>query len=523
MNKNLNIFRLITSNHDWIYLGGLCLLAFSMSVSPFALSVSQFTLVGNWLVERKFKQKFQLIKSQPALLVFLAVFFIHIVGMFYSADWDYGLYDIKKKLPLLGIPIIIATTEKISPKKINIVLGAFILGVLSATAISFGAYLGFFGFEYIDVREISIFISHIRFSLYIVLAIAILLFSLIDNQNNRYKLSAIICILWFHFFLFILQAYTGVILLVIVDIIFAFHISINKFHKPIGITIGLVLVIIISGIIYYNIKDVLQIQEVKETAPEEQEVYTKYGNQYSFYYEEPIIENGYYIYWYISREELDTAWLNRSEMPLFKKDEKGQTVFYTLIRYLTSKGLRKDSEGVQQLSQQDIKNIEEGIANYLYPKFNPVKRRTFLILWEINNYLKGGNPTDHSVTQRFEFFKAGYHIFKNNFWFGVGTGDVKKAYENYYENSNTQLSKEKQLRAHNQYLTFYLTFGIFLGSCVILALILPLIIKRKEIGLIVVVFMLIVFLSMLAEDTLETQAGVTFFAYFYSLFLFGKE
>ena len=33
----------------------------------------------------------------------------------------------------------------------------------------------------------------------------------------------------------------------------------------------------------------------------------------------------------------------------------------------------------------------------------------------------------------------------------------------------------------------------------------------------------IAFLSMINEDTLETQAGATFFAYFYSLFLFAYK
>lgn len=522
MNSRFNIFRLITSNHDWIYFGGLCLLAFSMPVSPFALSVSQFILAGNWLVEMDFKRKFRQIKSQPALLIFLSVFLVHVIGLFYSTDWSYGLLDIKKKLPLLEIPVILATLEKLSPKKLSIVLGAFILGVFSGTIISFAAYLGALGFEYVDVREISIFISHIRFSIFIVLAIAILLFSFSNIQEKRYKIGAILFVIWFHFFLFVLQAYTGIVLVFLVDFIFLSHILMNRLSKVLGISIGLSLLFIAAGYSAFQIIDVLKILEVKESCPPTKDLLTKYGNKYTFYLPEPVTENGYHIYWYISRPELDTAWLNRSSVPLFGDDKKDQTIYYTLIRYLSSKGLRKDADGVQKLSQNDIGNIENGIANYLYPEFNPIKRRTFQIFWEIDNYLKGGNPTNHSVSQRIEFFKAGYNIFLKNIWFGVGTGDVVQAYQKYYSSSDTRLDKENQLRAHNQYLTFYLTFGVFLGTWIVVALILPLILKRKTVGLIVVVFLLIVFLSMLAEDTLESQAGVTFFSYFYSLFLFGS-
>jgi hypothetical protein len=35
-------------------------------------------------------------------------------------------------------------------------------------------------------------------------------------------------------------------------------------------------------------------------------------------------------------------------------------------------------------------------------------------------------------------------------------------------------------------------------------------------------FFLIIFFSMISEDTLETQAGATFFALFFTLLLFGK-
>jgi len=38
----------------------------------------------------------------------------------------------------------------------------------------------------------------------------------------------------------------------------------------------------------------------------------------------------------------------------------------------------------------------------------------------------------------------------------------------------------------------------------------------------IVVFLIIAILSMLTEDTIESQAGVTFFAFFYSFFLFAR-
>ena len=45
---------------------------------------------------------------------------------------------------------------------------------------------------------------------------------------------------------------------------------------------------------------------------------------------------------------------------------RGQDLQYTMFRYLTSKGLRKDSVGVSKLTILDVKNIEHGITNYKY-------------------------------------------------------------------------------------------------------------------------------------------------------------
>ena len=36
------------------------------------------------------------------------------------------------------------------------------------------------------------------------------------------------------------------------------------------------------------------------------------------------------------------------------------------MRYLTSKGLQKDAAGVKALTQQDIRNVENGIANVVF-------------------------------------------------------------------------------------------------------------------------------------------------------------
>lgn len=86
----------------------------------------------------------------------------------------------------------------------------------------------------------------------------------------------------------------------------------------------------------------------------------------------------------------------------------------------------------------------------------------------------------------------------------------------------TQLRPEFRLRAHNQYLAVTAALGIF-GLAVFLACwIYPVFAFGKAKGLLVQAAWLITTISMLTEDTLETQAGATFAALFISLFLFAQ-
>ncbi|MFP4366569.1 MAG: O-antigen ligase family protein, partial [Bacteroidales bacterium] len=214
---------------------------------------------------------------------------------------------------------------------------------------------------------------------------------------------------------------------------------------------------------------------------------------------------------------------HRSSIDFYGQDMQGHEVRHTLIRYLTSRGLDKDAEGVARLTETDILNIERGMANHIYQHKKWLYPRIYQIIWEIDNYRKGGNPSGHSFAQRLEYWKTGFEIIRNNFWFGVGTGDVDISYETQYALGETQLSPQWQLRAHNQLLTFFISFGITGFIIVIYSMIAPFFIEKRQTHILPFIFACIALLSMLTEDTLETQAGATFFALFYALFIFAMD
>ena len=139
---------------------------------------------------------------------------------------------------------------------------------------------------------------------------------------------------------------------------------------------------------------------------------------------------------------------------------------------------------------------------------------------ELHNYIVNkGNPSGNSVAQRIEFWRAAKYVIKHNLLFGVGTGDIVVELNKAYVEINTVLSPEYRYKPHNQYITIFVTFG-FIGLVWFLAVLLICFIHLKN-NYLGFAFLIIVSLSMLMEDTIETQVGVTFFAGFISLFAIG--
>ena len=130
--------------------------------------------------------------------------------------------------------------------------------------------------------------------------------------------------------------------------------------------------------------------------------------------------------------------------------------------------------------------------------------------FEIGNYLDGGSPDGNSVTMRFESSKAALHILKTQgpkvLLMGVGTGDIFDSLNNAYLETESRLSEKFWKRTHNQYLAWWIGCG-FVGLALWL---LALYGSWNNPGAISRLAWWIVAISCLTEDTLETQAGVTF-------------
>jgi hypothetical protein len=245
------------------------------------------------------------------------------------------------------------------------------------------------------------------------------------------------------------------------------------------------------------------------------EKYTAQGHVYYHDTVHPVFEQGKYIYIHLSEEELEVEWPKYSKLDYMGNDKKNNPLRGTLFRYMTAKDLKKDAEGLSQLSKEDIINIENGIASpHLLEK--GILSRFNTIRYQIEN---SSNPNGQSLLQRIEYWKTGVAIIKKNPVFGTGTGDVQDAFNAEYTSNNTLLKKDYWFRAHNMFLTVQISFGI-IGSFLFIYFLFDFLrvnFQRKNI-LAICLFGVII-ASFFIEDTLETQTGVTLFSLFFGLFL----
>ena len=285
-----------------------------------------------------------------------------------------------------------------------------------------------------------------------------LLFS--EKQLRIYqKFLLIASILWLVVYVYLLNSLTGYIILISL-ILFSILFSLKKKSRSISVLFGIlsVLIFLLLPLYLYKLFDKFSHTESIDFSRLEEK--TVNGTLYQHDTISKRTENGNYINIYICMVELERSWENRSKIPFDGKDQKGQEVAVTTIRYLSSKGLRKDSCGMAQLSASDINSIESGCANYLYTNKYSFESRAYNIYWQLKTYEETGNSTAQSVSQRIEFLKAAKILIKENLWIGVGTGDVMNSFKETLIKMKTKLDPAYFNRVHNQYIVELVALGI---------------------------------------------------------------
>lgn len=491
--------------HYYLHLVGLLGLAVGLPLNKVVLSLSTLFLLLNLLLKGDFKNYWKNWKSSRVILLVVSFFLLHFIALSWSEDLKYGLNDIWKKIPFLIIPLAAAAIPFENTKDRQFILLSFVASVVLTSLINFAVYQQWFGNkEMIQFRDMSLFGSHIRYALLVVMAMAVMYNELI---HKRMKYLAMGIILWLGFYTLYSQVIAGFLALVVIFFAILFYHFYPK-RKAIllmisAITVGLFL-FLLNWLFYSPVFDSNYLARLDKKTAEGNE-YTHDISLISPETEKPIGE-------YVCMTELNREWSRVSDLPLGGLDKKQQPLWQTLIRYMSSMDLRKDAEGFKTLNKRDIKKVENGCASQYC---QGIIARMYGLKYQI---LNENNPNGHSLLQRIEYWKAGATILGENFINGVGTGDVQLAFNTYYSQTNSPLEPENRLRTHNYYITVFLTFGI-IGFVLFLWLHLEFFkVVRSENVLVGLCFLAIILISYMTEDTLETQVGMTFFAFFIGLF-----
>ncbi len=493
-----------------LYTAVLCILAAGLPNLNIIMSAGMILLAALWLYEPGIKAGWLAFKENKLAIILAVLFILHILWLWNTSDFAYAFKDIRIKLPLLVMPLVLSGLRLTGAQTKLIWLSL-------AVGVSIAMLHGFL-YSFVDppvvgeFRDIVRGISHIRFSLMAVLVIASILFYF-KSMGFWFRLASIILIGCILCFFNLIQSATG---FVVLSLVILFYLGWILRRRKVALIGYLSLLVIVCCTIVFAAKQSYQKYFTVKAQDELLADTTAQGNPYVHIIDAPYVENGNYVFRYLCDQELIEAWNGRSDYTITETGTLKSEPYPTLIRYLTSVGLRKDSSGVNALSSSDVSNIEQGYPSILYVEKHGLALRFHTLLYGYHQYKLSGSASGLSFFQRIVYWRAAIELISKNGLLGTGTGDVKQAFQEIYSTEDFELAPEYRHRAHNQFLTFFVAFGIIGFLYAIMVFIFPFL--QIRLGFMEISFLLIAFVSCLSEDTLETQAGVTFFAFFYSLF-----
>lgn len=495
--------------HTIIQFASFALIAIGMPSTKILMSLGFVFAVANWILEGGFREKWQIIRSERLLQILILFYCLLIIGVSWSWDIPEGLGDLKSRLPLLFLPLILATSPLMEEKNIHRLLQLFLASLVVTSVYNvlyFNTIIGHYTAE--DIRGLSRFASHIRYGLIISLGFGICIW--FQLKAKKFSLAYSLLAVWFAGYTIYSQVLSGVIALFLVVITILFFL-LYQWKTTAAVSFA---GIIIAGVgwVLFNLLNLSHEEVDCSKLPE----YTEKGYRYNHNCQAFSEINGKAILTYYSEVEMYMEWGSISDMDFMGPDKKGELLRMTAARYMTAIGLTKDANGIEQLTKEDIRNIEDG---YSYPneKNEIIMPRIYGIKYQL---LNRQFPNGHSLLQRLEHWNTSLFIIRRHWLTGVGTGGNQKAFDRAYDEMNSPLSKENRKRSHNMFLTYTISYGIF--GLVLFLILLGISFRYawKDKNLLSLMFMVVICGSFLNEDTLETQLGVTIFGFFMALLVY---
>jgi len=133
------------NTHHGIHFYSLLAFAFLLPIYPYAAVLSLNITALNWLLSGEWKSKFGRMKH-PFVLISVAFFAWHVIGMAWTEDQLVGGLNLETKLSFLVIPLVLYTSNGLSEECRKQLLLGFVSGVIASVlvALSLAGYNSWF-------------------------------------------------------------------------------------------------------------------------------------------------------------------------------------------------------------------------------------------------------------------------------------------------------------------------------------------------------------------------------------------
>lgn len=141
------------------------------------------------------------------------------------------------------------------------------------------------------------------------------------------------------------------------------------------------------------------------------------------------------------------------------------------------------------------------------------------LLTAIENKSEPDYLSMESTNLRIAAMEASLGIIKDNYIWGVGTGDLFWEMSNYYKENYCQGAYIEHISPHNQFLRSYVMNGIFGFLSLILLFAMMVYVAIKERNMLILQWVITMFILFNVEDILGIQDGIIYFCFFTSYFI----
>ena len=225
-------------------------LIFFIPFSTAAGSILSAIILLFWLIHARFKEQYGYLKGNKVVIVSLMIVAMHVIGLLWTSDINWGLHMLQKQWKFLMIPVFMLYVKK---EHMMYYFYAFILAMSLSEMISYGIW-----FELIDpfksasVNNPTPFVTHIVYNPFLAIAIYLIASELLFHKRrfNYKQWLALFFLCTMTINMFITGGRSGHAMMFLVVIILSLqYFGMKKIIKSLSISI-----VVISGLYYlaYN-------------------------------------------------------------------------------------------------------------------------------------------------------------------------------------------------------------------------------------------------------------------------------